>query len=81
MSVSNICTIFLQTWELGILLTDKQSVQQKRLKKLVMTYESKPFSSYLIFNKFNISLHSGILSLQKKKTPILAPEIPSATAI
>ena len=32
-----------------------------------MTYESKPFSSYLIFNKFNTSFHSGFLSLERKK--------------
>ena len=58
MSISNIYTTPLQTLEWGIYCcggdtTDKHSTQQKRLEKSMMTYESNPFSSYLIFHKPN----------------------------
>ena len=60
---------------MSILLTDKQSTQQRRLEKLVMTYESNPLSLtwYLISL---IQLQNGFSSLQMKKTPIFAPDVP-----
>ena len=48
-----------------------------------MTYESNPFSSYLIFNKLSTSPKWFFIfrNEKKKKTPIFAPHVSSATTI
>ena len=46
---------------------NKHSTQQKRLEKLVITYESYPFSSYLLFNKFNTSSKWMFIFTNEKK--------------
>lgn len=60
---------------MSILLTDKQSTQQRRLEKLVMTYESYPM---LICQLNAISKWFSIFS--NEKTLIFTPNVSSATA-